>query len=605
MIFFLNTKKHRNLYFIIICITIIITILYISIVNRELFSFKNNFVKNQVNSILLLQQDNGCWGKLSDADPLVTASVVESLKPYNSGIDFTGAYLYLFSVLKDENKWNNTYQKEKAERSDKEIIRHYNKYLTSLSALLASEKGKDPILKQGIEKLISEQEEDGSFANEALFTSQAVLVLNSYYSVTKDEKIIKSIVNACNYLKNELERSNFDKVYLGLCSYALLDTTHFNDIVVINKLLEEYNQEEFDPYALSYIHNVFYFMLKTDYLEDSKKSLIVQKILFTKDFREKIKNNEVTNKIHLVNNAKLLKEAKNYVDESTKSEIDIYINCITDLLVKSRDEDDTWTKGPAFVPSPIATLYNTATLFKSFQNIEKTEYLKAGEKGLNWLDNFYSFRNLPEEIDLNAIPSLCPVTQLLKEVYKCTGKTEYNEIYKSILDKCVKNWNPGENKLIDCYLISMISDGNDIIEIEEKILENSKKAADLLANSQDKSGEWQIIFYSSQGDSSPPIDITFLASNTLFKAEVSGLGEYETFVKKGLNHLKKSPLFLKTSVDKMTTEEKMELVYIYPILREWDIEKKNRKIIKNMFDNILTNEQEDINLKAIVLYNIL
>ena len=67
----------------------------------------------------------------------------------------------------------------------------------------------------------------------------------------------------------------------------------------------------------------------------------------------------------------------------------------------------------------------------------------------------------------------------------------------------------------------------------------------------------------------------------------------------------KSPLFLKTSVDKMPVEEKMELVYIYPILREWNIEKKNRKIIKNMFENILTNEQEDINLKAIVLYNLL
>ncbi|MCK5170166.1 MAG: hypothetical protein KAQ75_09820, partial [Bacteroidales bacterium] len=376
-------------------------LLFLAIIGLSVCSCSNDFKISKCDELRLSQNENGSWGK-NKKDVEATSEVICFFKNYKINIEHQNAYSLIIDTLLNELRWEIPKETD-SQKPDKKVITHYRNMLACLSALLPKADEKDSLFITGVKKLLSEQQENGSLADEILFTSKVIPLLNRYYSIKKAEKTLNAIKKAHNYLKAEIEKSNYDTVLLGLYSYALMDTTIYSDKESINTLIDKYFYGEFTPDKFSYYYNVLYFMLKTDYIDKSMKFTLASKILKNKTFIESIKNNKIGSTKRIVNYAKLLMEAKCYLEKEEKTEAENTVTQIIEWLKINRFKDGSWANGPSLVPSFPVSTYNTASLFKiSRTTASQKEYLNSAEKGMEWISG--PFKNKAVQyVNINSI----------------------------------------------------------------------------------------------------------------------------------------------------------------------------------------------------------
>ena len=215
-------------------------LLFLAIIGLSVCSCSNDFKISKCDELRLSQNENGSWGK-NKKDVEATSEVICFLKNYKINIEHQNAYSLIIDTLLNELRWEIPKETD-SQKPDKKVITHYRNMLACLSALLPKADEKDSLFITGVKKLLSEQQENGSLADEILFTSKVIPLLNRYYSIKKAEKTLNAIKKAHNYLKAEIEKSNYDTLLLGLYSYALMDTTIYSDKESINTLIDKYFQ---------------------------------------------------------------------------------------------------------------------------------------------------------------------------------------------------------------------------------------------------------------------------------------------------------------------------------------------------------------------------
>ena len=191
---------------------------FLAIIGLSVCSCSDDFTITKCNEIQLDQNEDGSWGK-NKKDVEATSEVICFLENYKINIEHQNAYTLITDTLLNEITWKEPTGKNLQEPNQK-VIKHYRNMLACLSALLPKADEKDSLFITGVKKLLSEQQENGSLADEILFTSKAIPLLNRYYSIKKSEKTLNSIKKAHNYLKVKIEKFNYDTLLLGLYSYA-------------------------------------------------------------------------------------------------------------------------------------------------------------------------------------------------------------------------------------------------------------------------------------------------------------------------------------------------------------------------------------------------
>ena len=583
---------------------------FLAIISLSVCSCSDDFKISKGDELRLNQNENGSWGK-NEKDVVATAEVICFFENYKINVEYGNAYTLILDTLMNEIKWEKSKEID-LQKPDIKVITHYRNILACLFALLPKGDEKDSLFVSGVEKLISEQQENGSFYNQILFTSQAIPLLNSYYYLKKSEKTLNAIKKAHNYLKAEIEKSNYDTLLLGLYSYALMDTTIYNDKENINRLIEQYFYGEFTPDKFSYYYNVLYFMLKTDYLDKSMKFTLAQRIMKNKTFIESIKNSKIRRTRKIVDYAKLLMEAKCYLEKEEKTEAENIIAHIIEWLKKNQFKDGSWANGPSHVPSFQVSTYNTASLFKiSRTTADQKKYLNSAEKGMEWISE--PLKNKSEYVNVNNISAAYLLSQVFYEADKSVKlNDDYKELYQNILNKSNNNWVVGNDNYTACFMINIISNSIGIIPRDETIISKAKKAVNLLTESWNENSGWQVTMNNPRGGKAT-MDITDEVCFTLYKVQISGIEKkYEPFLVNGINHLLKTISWKTMSKNDRIPDDNSikKLAYINIILKDLKLSginaspKKIEKLLKKYLKE-KNNAKENLFTYSLVLYSVL
>ena len=392
-----------------------------------------------------------------------------------------------------------------------------------------------------------------------------------------------------------------------------MDTTIYSDKESINTLIDKYFYGEFTPDKFLYYYNVLYFMLKTDYIDKSMKFTLASKILKNKTFIESIKNNKIGSTKRIVNYAKLLMEAKCYLEKEEKTEAENIIAQIIEWLKINRFKDGSWANGPSLVPSFPVSTYNTASLFKiSRTTASQKEYLNSAEKGMEWISGPLKNKAV-QYVNINSISA----AYLLSQVFYEAGKSaelndDYRELYQNMLNKSVDNWVVGNDNYTACFMINIISNSIGIIPRDETIISKAKKAVNLLTESWNENSGWQVTMNNPRGGKAT-MDITDEVCYTLYKAQISGIeNKYEPYLINGINHLLKT-----ISWDNMSKNDRIpddnsikKLAYINIILKDLKLSGINasQKKIEKLLRKYLiekSNVKENSFTYSLVLYSVL
>lgn len=207
------------------------------------------------------------------------------------------------------------------------VLTHYENFLSSLNCLIMVKEGDNKILKKGIEKLLSEQNEDGSWVRMFYFTSRTIGVLSKYYKLTHEDKILKAITKANIWLLNKSSSLQYDPYIIDLYSFALTNLPEEEEkkaALIKQRLKQEWLNNEIPLFYPSHFETCLYLLKNKSITDIEKKGLSTKIVNITLEdnFWKERKNNMVDIALTL----RLISACKKHLSSTRQSDIESFLS---------------------------------------------------------------------------------------------------------------------------------------------------------------------------------------------------------------------------------------------------------------------------------------
>ena len=204
----------------------------------------------------------------------------------------------LWESIEWDGNWNELDAKEispEIRKNSNEIGRHYRNLasaITILCNIIDSFNNRNLLMDKitlGVNKLITEQEKDGSWYGRSfiLYTSKNLQALNYYYKISNDRKVLLSIKKANSWFIREFGKSENNMRNILACFYSkyvynLPDG--LEEVTILEEMKEIYLKEQENLFSLEVmrIPNLTFVMIaliNSDLLNISEKERIIKTII--------------------------------------------------------------------------------------------------------------------------------------------------------------------------------------------------------------------------------------------------------------------------------------------------------------------------------------
>ena len=210
----------------------------------------------------------------------------------------------------------------------RDVFRRYDNFLSSLNFLLTINK-KNDIIKKGIEKLLSEQGRGGSWVRVIYFTSKSIGILNKYYTINPDNRVLKAITKANIWLLNRISGLQYDPHIIDLCSFALANLPEEEEekraTNVKQRLKQEWlNNDEISLFYPSHYETCLYLLQDNSVTNIEKERLAeeIANIILEENFWKERKSDPVDIALAI----RLLNACKKYLAPERQSDVEDFIS---------------------------------------------------------------------------------------------------------------------------------------------------------------------------------------------------------------------------------------------------------------------------------------
>ncbi|MCK5171205.1 MAG: hypothetical protein KAQ75_15105 [Bacteroidales bacterium] len=380
-----------------------------------------------MDKILQMQNQEGAFVYRPASDTIISSKIISILNSVKMDSLPVCTEKYLMFLYNRERKWKKIiWQKAEANNLPDEISGHYLILANTLTGFDMKDVQKKGLLKEQVNKLISEQVVNGSWYDIFLITADNVKMLNKYYKLSKEESVLAAIKKANLWMNGQLSTAEGVGTYTEIdyilhCFYAKSlvdapsDILEDHNVIKTIKKMERYyylrDSREIkdinDPIEPAYCSDITgwfcYFLLTCPAVEEDVKTHLKEKI------SAYLLNNQKSSGYWL-DEAGILPKDNNQIAIAVNI-LNALISLMPDLeekitgskdkavsyLLSVQHDDGGWSDGVKEKELIDVTILNTINLLKLYKLTAIENYLTAAEKALVWLsDNYQKEKTLYE-----------------------------------------------------------------------------------------------------------------------------------------------------------------------------------------------------------------
>ncbi len=528
---------------------------------------------------------------------------------------------------------NETY--DNADKWKNKSIKSYYTRIAYPVSILCFLQDTEPYIKH----MIEEQDDNGSWGNDAFSTSFSLKALCRYYKLSKQNTFIKvPVQKALNYLITEFEdainigKGNVIFFYCCVLSEPLSELPcelkddriknieleirkYFYDrrnlkIKGMNNPLANKEYEDFPNAWLTH------FMLRSNLLEKEEKEKIaseIANILLPEQHECGAWDKDEIRTSFTVNAVRTLYACGEYLPER-QHEIKTAINKAVKYFKENQTADGGWSSGRnvSYINTTISAL---DLMFEIYRLTGDEEYKERIESAMQWIDENYFKKRIENdifspynELDIALVETYINGKDILKD-FKQPGFSEYVEYILKNYESVVAGSSNQINLMAICNKLSIFSDIYNVVDIDKKLIAGIKRDAEWITGCQGKDGRWKMSVKTDEntGSFSGDIDLTSNICLALYKMDIAGIANYDKPIKNGIDYIL-STIHMDCSLENYLnitrdSPAEMKLVHTYMILNNHENFKgskyeKQRKNICRLLEELLVNAKENINISC-------